>query len=78
MRRGRLPDDLPASLNHEAKVRRVTKSTLIKESIARELHGQPKAGDASCFDLARDLAGSIKRLPKDLAHNPRYMDGFRQ
>jgi hypothetical protein len=26
--------------------------------------------------LAQDLAGAVKGLPKDLADNPKYMDGF--
>ena len=32
----------------------------------------------SCYDLARDLAGTVKGLPKDLADNPKYMEGFGQ
>jgi len=32
--------------------------------------------DASCFDLAQDLAGSLKRLPRDLARDAKSMDGF--
>ena len=74
----KVSDDLLISLDKEAKARRVTKSTLIRESLERELHQKPKAGGASCFDLARDLAGSMKGLPKDLAHNPKYMDDFGQ
>jgi hypothetical protein len=36
------------------------------------------AGAVSCYDLARDLAGTVKGLPKDLADNPKYMKGFGQ
>jgi len=32
--------------------------------------------DVSCFDLARDLAGTAKGLPKDLARNAKYLKGF--
>jgi hypothetical protein len=56
----------------------VTKSWLVRESLEKGLHGQPPAGAVSCYDLARDLAGSVKGLPKDLADNPKYMDGFGQ
>jgi hypothetical protein len=28
------------------------------------------------YDLARDLAGSVKGLPRDLATNPKYLEGF--
>ena len=74
----KLPDQLLAQLGKEAKARRVTKSWLIRESLEKGLHGLPEAGTASCYDLARDLAGTVKGLPKDLADNPKYMDGFGQ
>jgi Ribbon-helix-helix protein, copG family len=72
----KLPDDLLAQLAREAKARRVTKSRLVRESLEKGLHQQPSAGAVSCYDLARDLAGTLKGLPKDLADNPKYMDGF--
>ena len=74
----KLPDDLLAQLEHEAEARRVTKSMLIRESLEKALRPQSRAGKLSCFDLARDLAGSVKGLPEDLAENPKYMEGFGQ
>jgi hypothetical protein len=50
----------------------------ISVKLPDELHAQPSAGAPSCYDLSRDLAGKIKGLPKDLADNPKYMDGFGQ
>lgn len=72
----KLPEDLLAQLDHQAKARRVTKSHFVRESLVRSLQEQPSAGKASCYDLARDLAGSVKGLPKDLADNPKYLQGF--
>jgi predicted DNA-binding protein len=72
----KLPDELLAQLDREARARRVTKSCLVRESLEKALHEQPPAGAVSCYDLARDLAGTVKGLPKDLAGNPKYMDGF--
>ena len=74
----KLPDDLLAQLESEAKARRVTKSWLVRESLERALHKPSRAGAVSCYDLARDLAGSVKGLPEDLADNPKYMEGFGQ
>jgi hypothetical protein len=71
-----LPDDLLANLDNEARKRRVTKSALVRESLERAFHQPPEARAVSCCDLARDLAGSIKGLPKDLADDPKYMQGF--
>ena len=31
---------------------------------------------ASCYDLASDLAGSLKGLPRDLATHAKYLEGF--
>ena len=72
----KLPEDLLVALTHEAKVRRVTKSRIIRESLEKALRSRTRTAEASCFDLASDLAGSVKGLPKDLAVNPKYMEGF--
>jgi hypothetical protein len=72
----KLPDDLLGQLDIEAKARRMTKSQLVRESLEKALRKQPEAGEVSCYDLARDLAGIVKGLPRDLADNPKYMDGF--
>jgi len=72
----KLPDDLLAHLESEAKSRGVTKSQLVRESLDAALHKPRQGGAVSCYDLARDLAGAVKDLPKDLAENPKYMEGF--
>ena len=72
----KLPDDLLLQLETEAKARRVTKSSLVRQSLEMALRKQPPAGEVSCYDLARDLAGTVRGLPKDLADNPKYMEGF--
>jgi predicted DNA-binding protein len=72
----KLPDDLLVQLDHEAKARRVTKSGLVRESLEKALRKSSPAGEVSCYDLARDLAGALKGLPEDLAGNPKYMQGF--
>jgi predicted transcriptional regulator len=72
----KLPDQLLSQLDRVAKARRVTKSSLVRESLEKGLHEQPPAGAVSCYGLARDLAGTVKGLPKDLADNPKYMEGF--
>jgi hypothetical protein len=74
----KLPDDLLTHLNSEAKARRVTKSSLVRESLEKALRKPSPGGAVSCYDLARDLAGTVKGLPKDLADNPKYMEGFGQ
>ena len=72
----KLPDELLAELEREAKARRMTKSALVRESLEKALRDAPCDAVASCYDLARDLAGSVKGFPRDLADNPKYMKGF--
>ena len=74
----KLPDDLLAELETEAKARRITKSAIVRESLEKALHRKSAAGEVSCFDLASDLAGKVKGLPGDLAENPEYMKNFGQ
>lgn len=71
----KLPDGLLSELEREAKTRGITKSVLVRESLEAALRKRPRRA-ASCYDLARDLAGSVKGMPRDLAHDPKYMEGF--
>ena len=72
----KLPDSLLRRLDQESRHRRMTKSALVRAALERELAQPETASGASCYDLARDLAGSLKKLPKDLATNPQYMENF--
>jgi hypothetical protein len=65
-------------LESEARSRQITKSQLIRESLEKNLLPPDSSVKASCYDLAKDLAGSLKGLPKDLSTNPKYMKGFGQ
>jgi len=72
----KLPEDLLADLELEAKTRHIAKSAVVRESLERTLRHRPRRGGASCYDLARDLAGKVKGMPRGLASNPKYMQGF--
>jgi predicted DNA-binding protein len=72
----KLPDELLAQLAKRAKARRVTRSWIVRESLEKALHEPPRAGAVSCYDLARDLAGMLKGMPKDLARNAKHTEGF--
>jgi len=72
----KLPDSLLLLLEQESRHRRTNKSALVRAALEREL-SEAKRGDAgSCHDLAHDLAGCLKGLPKDLSTNSRHMEGF--
>ncbi len=72
----KLPDRLLERLEAESRARGTTKSSLVRECLEKALDTGAAGGKATCYDLARDLAGSMKGLPRDLATNPKYMKGF--
>jgi hypothetical protein len=72
----KLPETLLADLEKESRLRRMNKSALVRTALERELASGRENKKPSCYDLARDLAGSIKGLPKDIATNPKYLEGF--
>jgi hypothetical protein len=72
----KLPDRLLELLEAESRARRTTKSSLVRECLEKVLDVRASGGKATCYDLARDLAGSVKGLPRDLATNPKYLEGF--
>ncbi len=72
----KLPDRLLELLEKESRTRRTTKSSLVREALEKSLSPRSRGSEATCYDLARDLAGSVKGLPRDLATNPKHMDGF--
>jgi hypothetical protein len=72
----KLPGRLLELLEEESRVRRTTKSSLVRECLEKTLAARSADGEATCYDLARDLAGSVKGLPRDLATNPKYLEGF--
>lgn len=73
----KLPEPLLLRLEQESRARRLTNSAVVRAALERELKPTKPAGATSCYDLARDLAGSVrKKLPKDLATNPKHMKSF--
>lgn len=72
----KLPDRLLELLEEESLARHTTKSSLVRECLEKTLAARPQDSEATCYDLARDLAGSVKGLPSDLATNPKYMKDF--
>ena len=72
----KLPDKLLELLESESRLRRTTKSALVRESLEKTLMGRSRGNKTNCYDLASDLAGSVKGLPRDLATNAKHMEGF--
>ena len=72
----KLPQSLLTRLEKESRLRRTSKSSLVRAAIERELSDARTGARRTCYDLSADLAGSIRGLPRDLATNPRYLKDF--
>jgi hypothetical protein len=71
----KLPESMANRIAAEARARRTPKSALVREFIERGLSAPAAKGRASFHALARDKAAGF-RGPRDLATNPKHMEGF--
>ena len=72
----RIPEKLDRQIALEVSRRRVSKSVLVRELLARRLGGtSPSRKQPSFLDLAGDLLGR-RSGPGDLSTNPKYMKDF--
>ena len=69
----KLSDSLEKRVASEARKRGVSKSQLVRDSLESYLENGGALEGPSCYDLARDLAGSVEG-PPDLSTNPKYLE----
>ena len=83
----KLPESLVARLERESRARRMTKSSVVRECLEQQLPNQPCSMDLpelppgeSFYDKALPLLRRAwarrGRGRRDLATNPKYMEGF--
>ncbi len=83
----KLPENLLARLERESRARRTTKSSVVRECLEQQLPDKTPSMDLpelppgeSFYDKALPILKKAwarnRRLPRDLATNPKYMKGF--
>ncbi len=72
----KLPGRILGRLEEAARAKRTTKSAIVRACLEKGLEPPTTGNEPSCYELARDLAGSVKGLPRDLATNPKHLEGF--
>jgi Ribbon-helix-helix protein, copG family len=72
----KLPPATSARLSAAARVRRVSKSQIVREALEKHLKYNGKSRRPTFGELAGHLAGSLKGGPGDLSTNPKHMEGF--
>ncbi|MBW1790433.1 MAG: ribbon-helix-helix protein, CopG family [Deltaproteobacteria bacterium] len=73
----KLPEELFAKLTAAAGKRGETRSAVVREAIQLFIKGNKYTSNASCLDLAKDLAGCVKG-PPDLSFNKQRMREYGQ
>lgn len=71
----KLPDPVAERLAMEARAHQKSKSSLVREFIERGLNGPDSKRRPSFHELAKDKCGRF-RGPRDLATNPKHLEGF--
>ena len=72
----KLPEELGLRLAVAAKRRSTNKSEVIRQLLEQGLDATSERQAVSCYDLSKDLCGSVKNAPRDLSTNQRYLEGF--
>jgi hypothetical protein len=71
-----LPDKLNDQLTIAARKLRVSPARLVIQTIELHLTRAAPASAASLYERSRDLCGSVKGTPRDLARNQRHLKGY--
>jgi hypothetical protein len=78
----KLPASLDAALGAASQKAQITKSELVRRAVLAYLAPggaiEGLSATPSALALAGDLVGCLSGGPKDLASNPRHLDGFGQ
>ncbi len=72
----KIPEQLDHRIAHEVARRKIAKSALVREALDYFFDGRKTRKQSSALDLSRDLAGKYRSGLRDLATNPKDMNGF--
>ncbi len=70
----KVPTELALKLKRESQRKRVPKSRILREALAKEL--KSVKGNPTLYDLMKDGIGCISSGKGDLSTNPKYLEGF--
>ena len=66
-------DHLDDWLEKQARAMRVSKSEIVRDAVETRMRA---SGGKSCYDLSKDLCGSLRSGVPDLATNKKHMKNF--
>jgi predicted DNA-binding protein len=72
----KIPHRLKLRVESESSRRGLSRSRLIREALEQVFGKEKRTPDATVFDLTKDLCGSVRGGPRDLASNKKYLDRY--
>ena len=72
----KIPHGLKLRMERESSRRGLSKSRLVREALERALGQGRQIPGATVYDLTRDLCGSARGGPRDLASNKKHLAGY--
>ena len=72
----KIPHSLKLRMERESSRRGLSKSRLIREALEHALDSATQIRGATVYDLTRDLCGSARGGPRDLASNKKHLADY--
>jgi Arc/MetJ-type ribon-helix-helix transcriptional regulator len=72
----KIPDELVSRMDAVARAKRTSRSALLREALEEKLKATARKTPLSLYEQSADLCGKGKSGLKDLASNPKHLEGF--
>jgi Arc/MetJ-type ribon-helix-helix transcriptional regulator len=74
----KIPEELVSRMDAMAKSKRTSRSALLREALEEKLKTMTRKTPLSLYEQSADLCGKGKSGLRDLASNPKHLEGFGQ
>ncbi len=72
----KVPDELVSRMDAMARAKRTSRSALLRDALEEKLKAADIKAPPSLFERSADLCGMGSSRLRDLASNPKHLDGF--
>ena len=72
----KIPEELVSKIDAMARSKRTSRSALLREALEEKLKTMTRKKTLSLYEQSTDLCGKGKSGLRDLASNPKHLEGF--
>jgi Arc/MetJ-type ribon-helix-helix transcriptional regulator len=72
----KIPEELVSRMDAMARSKRTSRSALLREALEEKLKTMSRKTPLSLYEQSADLCGKGKSGLRDLASNPKHLEGF--